>query len=238
MGTRPTGILGAENINQPQGITVNTSARLISVVGSLAVVLGVASCGGDDARPNISTDAPAVSASRSTTTDAPAVRGSEPEVSTEHNESDVTFAQMMIIHHEGALEMAELAGSRAASEDVRSVAATIEAAQLPEIELMQGWLTAWDEPLAPSGHAGMDHGGMDMNGLSQEEVMAELATASGGDFDDQFLTAMIAHHEGAVMMAEQELDAGVHPDALALAALIIEDQRAEIEQMQGMLDNL
>ncbi len=202
-------------------------------------MMGVSACGDDNtAGQDATPDASVASASASASPDAPPAEDSGPEVAMDHNEADVAFAQMMTIHHEGALEMAGMAAGKAQSEEVQATAATIEAAQLPEIELMQSWLTAWDEPLTPSGHTGMDHGGMDMNGMSQEEVMAELSDVSGVDFDRQFLTAMTAHHEGAVLMAEQELNDGLNPDALELAQVIIDDQKAEIEEMQGLLENL
>ncbi len=218
---------------------MNIPKRIVSVVGSLVLVVGVSACGNDNtAEPDAAPTVPAASSAAPAAADAQTADDSRLEVAMNHNEADVTFAQMMTIHHEGALEMAGLAAVKAESEEVQTAAATIEKAQLPEIELMQSWLTAWDEPLAPSGHAGMDHGGMDMDGMSQEEVMTELAGVSGVDFDRQFLTAMTAHHEGAVMMAEQELNDGLNPDALELAQDIIDDQKQEIEEMQELLDNL
>src|SRR5690625_2945483 len=115
------------------------------------------------------------------------------------------FAQMMIVHHEGAIEMADLAVEQASSEEVRSLAERIYAAQGPEIEEMTSWLEAWGEDTAPMG--GMEgHGGMDMEGMSQEEAMAELESLSGAEFDRRFLELMIAHHRGAVDMAQSELD--------------------------------
>ena len=214
--------------------------RLISAVSSLVLVVGLAACGNDTtAQSKATTDAPGASASAPAATDTQPVDGSAPAVTDEHNEADVTFAQMMTVHHQGALEMAGLAAREAQSEEVKAAAATIEAAQLPEIDLMESWLTAWGEPLAPTAeHSGMDHGGMDMNGMSQEQVMGELSEASGSEFDRQFLTAMISHHEGAVTMAEQELNDGLNPDALKLAQVIIDAQTTEIAEMQGLLTNL
>ena len=158
--------------------------------------------------------------------------------SSEHNEADTTFAQMMIIHHEGAIEMAELAVERAETPEVVSLAERIAAAQGPEIEQMSAWLTAWGEETSPSEHGGMDHGGMDMDGMSQEEMMGELDGLSGAEFDERFLSGMIAHHQGAVEMAEAELDEGENAEALALAEKIIADQQAEIAEMEELLGEL
>ena len=136
-----------------------------------------------------------------------------------------------------AIEMADLAAQQAQSADVKALAERISAAQGPEIETMSGWLSAWGEDPMPadSDMAGMDHSGMDMDGRSQEEVMAELRGLSGADFDRQFLTSMIAHHQGAIEMAQTQLADGRDPQAIELAQKIIADQEAEIEEMQGLL---
>jgi uncharacterized protein (DUF305 family) len=154
------------------------------------------------------------------------------------NDADVTFAQQMIPHHEQAVEMAELAQDRADSGEVLELAENIEAAQGPEIETLQGWLEEWGEE-APSG--GMDHGDMGhdsdggMPGMMDEDEMNDLMGTSGADWDRMFLEMMIEHHEGAVEMAQVEVDDGENPDAVALAKKIISDQEAEITQMQQLL---
>ena len=161
-----------------------------------------------------------------------------------HNEADTAFAQMMIVHHEGAIEMADLAVQQAGSEEVRALGEDISAAQGPEIEKMKSWLSAWGEETAPAGgtggmdHGDMDMGSMEMDGMNQQEAMAELQTLSGTDFDRRFLELMIAHHRGAVEMAQAELEDGRNPQALELAEKIIADQEAEIATMEQLLQNL
>ncbi|WP_456819646.1 DUF305 domain-containing protein [Cellulomonas sp. URHB0016] len=159
-----------------------------------------------------------------------------------HNDTDTQFAQAMIVHHEGAIEMAALAAKNASTAEVRELADSISQAQGPEIDLMTGWLDAWDESTG-SAMPGMDHDGMDMdgmtmNGLSQDEAMGHLDGATGADFDRRFLDLMIAHHKGAIAMAEQELANGSNPDALSLATKISTDQRAEIATMTALLNGL
>lgn len=150
------------------------------------------------------------------------------------NDADVLFLQMMIPHHEQAVEMAELATDRAASPEVKELAAQIEQAQAPEIETMTGWLEDWGESV--------DMGGMDMRemdgmqGMLSDEQMASLEAASGAEFDELFLTRMREHHLGAVMMAEEELEAGEFADAKALAQTIIDTQQAEIERIDELLE--
>ena len=156
-----------------------------------------------------------------------------------HNDADAQFAQMMIVHHQGALEMAELAVERASTGEVRALAERIAAAQGPEIELMSGWLETWDEqPPAETEHEGMDHGGMDMDGMDQQEAMATLAELDGVEFDRTFLELMIAHHRGATEMAQTQIDQGTDPGALALARTIQDDQKAEITEMETLLRDL
>jgi uncharacterized protein (DUF305 family) len=147
-----------------------------------------------------------------------------------HNEADVAFAEMMIPHHQQAIEMAKLAETRADSDDVKSLASAIEAAQDPEIQTMQGWLDSWGED--GTSHE-MSHD--EMPGMVDAKTMGELGKATGAEFDRLFLTSMIAHHEGAIAMAESEKTDGVHKGSLQLADAIIETQTAEIKRMRAML---
>jgi uncharacterized protein (DUF305 family) len=159
------------------------------------------------------------------------------------NDADVNFARLMIPHHEQAIEMAQMAQGRASSGEVLELAESIEAAQGPEIETLQTWLEAWGEEVTSDGMGGMDHGDMGddfggaMSGMMDEDEMNGLMEASGADWDRMFLEMMIEHHEGAVEMAEVEVDQGESPDAVALAAKIISDQRTEITQMQQLLES-
>lgn len=155
------------------------------------------------------------------------------------NETDIAFAQGMIVHHEGALEMAQLADDRAEDPRVLDLAGRIEAAQEPEIETMTGWLEEWGEPTSAEGdHStdGMDHGSGDM-GMSEEDMSA-LEDASGAEFDRMWLELMTEHHEGAVEMSETEIAEGRNADAVALAEDIVESQSTEIEEMATLLGEL
>lgn len=153
------------------------------------------------------------------------------------NDADVTFAKGMIPHHEQAIEMAMLAEDRAGSREVKQLAASIEAAQDPEIQTMTGWLETWGEDV-PEHEGGMDHGsGDDMFGMMSSQDMEELEAASGEEFDQMFLTMMTEHHEGAIEMAQIEQADGENPDALALAEKIETDQQTEIQTMQRLLQS-
>ncbi|MDR7277610.1 uncharacterized protein (DUF305 family) [Catenuloplanes atrovinosus] len=153
------------------------------------------------------------------------------------NDADVSFAEAMIPHHQQAVQMAALADGRAADSEVKTLAGKIAQAQQPEIDTMTGWLAAWGRP-APdmSMDAGMHHGSMP--GMMSDADMSMLTEATGAAFDTHFLTMMISHHEGAIDMAQQEVQQGTNADAKALAQKIITDQQAEITTMKGILARL
>ncbi|GAA2912423.1 DUF305 domain-containing protein [Streptosporangium fragile] len=156
------------------------------------------------------------------------------------DDADVAFAQMMIQHHRQAVEMADLAETRATNPEVGQLAAKIKEAQQPEIDTMAGWLSEWGEPETPSPSPtpseGMgDHG---MPGMMAPEDMRKLEAAKGAEFDRMFLQMMIAHHEGAIEMAKTEREQGASPEAKELAKTIETTQQAEVEQMRKMLDRM
>ena len=165
--------------------------------------------------------------------------GSGSSAEAANNAADTEFAQMMVIHHEGAIEMADAAVDRAATDDVRALAERISAAQGPEIDTMTGWLERWGEDMPHDADMGdMGHGGMDMDGMDQEAAMDELRGLEGEEFDRRFLELMIDHHEGALEMSEEHLGDGQNPAALELAVQIVAAQEAEIAEMREMLDGL
>ena len=142
---------------------------------------------------------------------------------------DTMFAQMMIPHHKQAVEMSTLAETRATDPAIVALAAQIKAAQGPEIDQMQGWLTG--AGLADTNAQDMNHG---MPGLLTNQQMLGLKSATGATFDRLFATEMIAHHEGAIEMAKQ-IEDSANPEVAALAKSIIAGQTAEIEQLKAFL---
>ncbi|WAB80460.1 DUF305 domain-containing protein [Microcella daejeonensis] len=155
----------------------------------------------------------------------------EPSADSGANRADVMFVQMMIPHHEGAIEMSDvLLDKSGVDPDVSQLAERIKAAQAPEIEQMEAWLDDW----GMGSMGGMGHGGMDGMGADDE---AELEAASGAEAGEVFLEQMIVHHEGAIDMAEDVLDDGEHPGVRDLAESIIESQAEEIELMRSMLES-
>lgn len=150
------------------------------------------------------------------------------------NDADVAFVQGMVPHHEQAIQMSELVIAKGDDPTVIALAEQINAAQGPEIDQMNTWLDDWD--IDPAGSDGMD--GMDgANGMMSDDEMDMMSEAMGADLDRMFLETMIRHHQGAIRMAEVELEEGSNADVLALAQGIIDGQQAEIDQMQSMLED-
>ena len=184
------------------------------------------------------TDTATPSATESATSSA---TGSAEEVSAEHNDADVMFAQMMIPHHQQAVEMSEmLLAKDDVPAEVAAFAQKVIDAQGPEIERMNSMLTAWGQDPVDTdgmdGMEGMDHGGM--SGMMSEEDMTALDQAQGTEAARLYLEQMTAHHKGAVDMAKDEVEDGQNPQAVQLAEQVIADQEAEITEMQQMLDKL
>ena len=184
------------------------------------------------------TDTATPSATESATSSA---TGSAEEVSAEHNDADVMFAQMMIPHHQQAVEMSEmLLAKDEIPAEVAEFAQKVIDAQGPEIERMNAMLTAWGEDPVDMGDMGdmegMDHGGM--SGMMSEEDMAALEQAQGTEAARLYLEQMTAHHQGAVDMAKDEAKDGQNPQAVQLAEQVIADQEAEITEMEQMLQEL
>ncbi|SFN54836.1 DUF305 domain-containing protein [Mycetocola miduiensis] len=150
------------------------------------------------------------------------------------NRADRMFTMMMIPHHEQAVEMSDLILQETdIDQRVLDLAQQIKDAQGAEIELMESWLDDWGMPSA----AGMDGMGHD-DGMMSDDDMSALEAAEGQDAAGLFLEQMIEHHEGAIEMAEDELDDGTNRDVLALAKRIVDSQTAEIVTMEDLLTEM
>lgn len=202
---------------------MTSRTRLAATGGTLALALALAlaGCAGSSSTTNSPSPEPTARVS---------------EVPATYNDADVQFAQMMIIHHRDAIEMAEMAPERTTDPDVLALAGAIAAAQGPEIDLMTSWLQDWgaEVPAEGASMAPMDHGD-DMPGAMSDAQMSQLDAARDAGFDAAFLTLMIGHHEGALDMAEDQLNNGANPEALDLAEAIAADQAAQIRQMEQMI---
>ena len=147
--------------------------------------------------------------------------------------ADAMFAQMMIPHHEQALELADMAldPTLMASEQVKALASQIKSAQDPEIDLMTQWLSEWDQPLMDMSE---DHS-MTMEGMLSVDEIAALGLLTGEEFDQAWVSAMIAHHKGAIKMADTVIAEGKSAPVQELANAIIQAQKSEIDTLELLL---
>ncbi len=177
----------------------------------------------------------------------PGAPGEEPQVvppgstgtrlnSMVYGEADVTFVRSMVVHHAQALEMADLAPTRAGDQRVKRLAERIAAAQRPEIAVMQAWLSEQGLPPADEDPGHGAHAGM--SGMISPEEMVRLRAQRGAAFDRLFLSLMTRHHEGALdMAATADLEAQ-HPVVRDLATDVAATQSVEIRRMQEVLADL
>ena len=172
--------------------------------------------------------------------------------------SDVSFMQGMIMHHSQAVEMTELLRTRTRNKDLQALGKRISISQTDEMKFMKQWLEDRGLPASMEhgdmnhmgsmkGMSHMDHGQMDhrnmssmplMPGMLTPKQMKALELATGAAFDHLFLTGMIQHHTGALVMVQDLLDTpGAGQDAVLFdfATDVDNTQRAEIEIMRGML---
>jgi uncharacterized protein (DUF305 family) len=144
--------------------------------------------------------------------------------------TDIMFAQMMIPHHQQAVDIGTLAETRASDPEVKALAAKIKGEQSPEIAQMKSWLSAANAPMEMDHDMGM--GGMD--GMLDAAQMDALTNSKGAAFDKLFLDAMIAHHKGAIQMAKMVVSSK-NAEAAALGKAIIDSQTKEITLMESLL---
>ncbi|MFJ2931999.1 DUF305 domain-containing protein [Streptomyces sp. NPDC087219] len=209
------------------------TARKFALVGAAtATGLLLTACGTDDGKSGMDHGGTSATASASASASGSGGVAAAPGA---FNDADVMFAQMMIPHHEQALEMAELAEGRAQDPEVKKLVTAIEQAQDPEIQKMRAWLKGWGKPES-AGHGG--GGGHGMAGMMSEQDMKDLAAVKGKAFDRKFAELMIAHHNGAVDMAKDERKNGENPTAKALADDIVRTQSDEVAALRKILDRL
>jgi len=196
-----------------------TNPVATAVVAAFAA-LTLSACASDTAQDAAGeTTAPTETTAPNETT-APA----ETTAAADFTGTDLVFAEMMIPHHEQAIEMSELALKLSQDPEVLALAQEILDAQAPEIEQMKTW-----------GNLNLEaHAGHTMMGMLTPAQMSALAAATGSAFDRLFLEGMIVHHEGAIQMAQMVIQSP-NAEARKLGEQIVVSQAAEIKLMQKML---
>ncbi|TDO10323.1 uncharacterized protein (DUF305 family) [Mycobacterium sp. BK086] len=195
---------------------MSTPVRFVAVTAALATAVVVSSC--SKSEDHSEHDHPATTTSSTVAA---------------HNADDVMFAQMMIPHHQQAVDLAAIAAVHTTNQAVRALAGKISTEQQPEINAMKALLLQWDvDPNAMPEHGGHGAG---MQGMVDDATMTRLKSLNGPQFDTLWLQAMIGHHQGAIEMAKAEIANGQSADMTAMAKTMIAAQQAEIDQMKQML---
>jgi uncharacterized protein (DUF305 family) len=143
---------------------------------------------------------------------------------------DLQFIDTMTEHHEGAIRMAEMALKKSRNEELKKFAQKIIDDQKKENAQMMDWREKWYAGKAPAKNMNMPGMNESMKMMMSGD-MKKMEMSSGRDFDLMFLDMMTPHHAGAITMAKEALTKAEHPEMKTLAARIIKEQEAEINQM-------
>lgn len=145
--------------------------------------------------------------------------------------SDQMFLQMMIPHHQQAIDISQVALKKSENLEITKLAKTIISAQTAEIQQMKNWL----KDSGVSTHMG--HAMEGMNGVLSDEELKSLDEAVGTKFDQEWLKAMIEHHDGAILMTKMIQDAN-DLKLKNFGKKIIEDQSSQILLMKKILSQI
>lgn len=153
------------------------------------------------------------------------------------NSADVEFATKMTPHHAQAVAMVNLTLGQDIDPAVATTAEQMLTSSLSE--KLSGLLQDWGKPIPRTmiDHVGHAMGDTSMPGALTKVEFHQLEKARGARFEQQWLEAMIAHHEGAIQMARTARAEGVNPTAQRLAAQVIRTQQAELQKFRRLLAN-
>ncbi len=139
---------------------------------------------------------------------------------------DVDFANMMTEHHQGAIDMSEIEVKEGSDTQMKDMAQRIITAQKSEIAKLREFVQA--HPMTAQ---------QPMAGASMQAMHDQMKSMPmSGMVDQDFASMMIAHHQGAVTMAQEELTKGKHAELKKMAQMMIDDQQREIAEFQAWLD--
>ena len=158
--------------------------------------------------------------------------GHSSEASGDLSSDDVMFLQMMIPHHQQAIDMSDLALTKSTDSELLALAKDIRDEQAAEIVKMKAWLDKAGADLDP-GHS-MGHG---MGGMLSDSELAALKAATGKSFDLLWLKGMTGHHDGAIDMAAMIEDAD-NDEIKSFGQAIVTSQSAQNKQMAAMIKRM
>jgi len=230
-------------LNLRSVISVAASRSWLIAAGALTCFLSLPVCAQqDDSNPPPVVVQPGAPG-QPTRTLPPSTRATLPP----RSPKDAEFMRGMIMHHAQAVEMTALIESQTENKDVRLLGARISQSQSDEINFMKRWLETRGEPISMpmpemlgmdmSDHHAMSSHHMLMPGMLTSKQMDALRKAKGTEFDQLFLTGMIQHHNGALMMVKdlfKTAGAGQDAELFNFATDVDSGQRAEIKIMQTM----
>ena len=145
---------------------------------------------------------------------------------------DIMFLQMMIPHHQQAIDISDLALTKSSDSELLALAKDIRDEQAAEIVKMKAWLDKAGADLDP-GHS-MGHG---MGGMLSDSELAALKAATGKSFDLLWLKGMTGHHDGAIDMAAMIEDAE-NAEIKSFGQAIVTTQSAQNKQMAAMIKRM
>lgn len=155
----------------------------------------------------------------------------ENSAATAFSGADVMFLQMMIPHHQQAIDISSIALKSSKDEELLALADTIIESQTAEIAEMNSWLKEAGASMD------MGHSMSGMGGMLDEAELSALSLATGKEFDTLWLKGMIEHHDGAIDMSSMIADAS-NPEVKAFGENVIKDQSVQIDQMNVMLKRI
>lgn len=207
-----------------RNITITVVVAIVAITGIAALTLSI---GSKDKKENIVSKPPASQAANLVDTESTEYKSYITYVGEDY---DRYFIANMIAHHQGAVDMANLALKNSQRQEILDMASAIITAQTNEINDMTSWQTAWNYP-ASSGEAMIDHSAMGMD-AANADMMNELNGKTGAAFDKAFLAQMIVHHQSAINMSAPGKTNAQHQEIKDLTVAIIAAQTKEIQQMK------
>ena len=150
---------------------------------------------------------------------------------------DLHFIDMMIMHHQEGIEMAQMAQTKAQNAKVKAFATKTAANQQKDIDELQAHRNHWyagKPPMDPAAmHSMMQtmHPGMHMD---IEDTRRKLMAANGTAFDRLFLDTMIHHHQMAVGVAKDATTKAEHAEMKEFARKAMVKQNTEIAEMNRL----
>ena len=158
---------------------------------------------------------------------------------TSYISADVEFLQGMIVHHEQAIVMSNMADERTNNKTIIDLAKRIDVSQEDEINFMESWLKQRNEYMDKM--QDKHHMHMGMVGMATPKQLNDLRNSNSTDFDRLFLQLMITHHDGALEMVEElkKYPGNAYDPVLnEFVSDLVNDQGVEIERMNGILVSL